>query len=73
MDDVEAQGYRPSFDDATSEAREKLKRFLKLKLPRQTTDMLNECFSGMSLPPSFGEEIPWTKLVVTPASTLHVR
>ena len=53
MDDVETLGYRPSHDDATAEAREKLHCFFKPKLPRQTKDMLNEALSGISLPPHF--------------------
>ena len=61
VDDVESQGFRPSVDDSTSEARAKLKHFLKLKLPRQTMEMINECFSGLSLPPNFGGGDPVDK------------
>ena len=54
VDDVEAQGFRPSYGESTTEAREKLHRFLKQRLPRKSAEMPEEAFSGISIPRSFG-------------------
>ena len=54
VDDVEAQGFRPSYSESAAEAHEKLHHFLKQLLPRQTVEMLEDAFSGISRPRSLG-------------------
>ena len=70
-DEIEAQGYMLSLGEDTTQAREKLKQYLKAKLPRQTVDMLGEAWSGIPLPQSFGSGDPsdkactfWSRLVL---------
>ena len=61
LDDAKQQGFRPEDSESTTSARDKMRIFLKKRIPPETAEMLKEAFSGMSLPRGGGEGDPPTQ------------